>query len=69
MPKEQWFMSPELISIYGTSEYDKLDLKQKQILSFYESVNFFSLNIHGEKSLVEGIAHRLYSKELKDLAP
>lgn len=69
MSKEQWFCSPELISIYGTSEYEALDDKRKQLLSFYEAINFFSLNIHGEKSLVEGIAHRLYSKELKELAP
>lgn len=69
MPKEQWFMTPELISIFATAEYEALDDRQKQILSFYEAINFFSLNIHGEKSLVEGIAHRLYSKELKEFAP
>lgn len=69
MSQEQWFMTPELISIAELSEYKTLNEKEKQRLSFFEAINFFSLNIHGEKSLVEGIAHRLYSKELKELAP
>lgn len=58
----QWFISPELISIYGTPVYEGLDDETRRNLSFYEAVNFFSLNIHGEKNLVEGLAHRLYSK-------
>ncbi len=68
MPREQWFMSPELISIYGTETFEKLTEKEQQLLSFFEAVNFFSLNIHGEKPLVEGLAKRLYSKELKEFA-
>jgi len=67
--KEQWFMSPELISLYGTSAYETLSDAQRKRLSFYEAVNFFSLNIHGEKSLVEGLAQRLYRKDQNDIAP
>jgi hypothetical protein len=59
---EQWFTSPELISLYGTDIYDNLSEAEKKRLSFYEAVNFFSLNIHGEKPLVEGLAKRLYKK-------
>lgn len=68
MDRNQWFMSPELISIYGTENFDSLSEKEQKLLSFHEAVNFFSLNIHGEKSLVEGLARRLYSKELKEFA-
>lgn len=68
MDLNQWFMSPELISIYGTQSYEALADEQKRKLSFFEAVNFFSLNIHGEKSLVEGLAKRLYAGELKDYA-
>ena len=57
---QQWFFSPELISLEGTPEYDALDEAARQRLSFFEAVNFFSLNVHGERSLVEGIAGRLY---------
>jgi len=59
---DQWFMSPELISLYGTEAYDKLTDAEKKKLSFYEAVNFFSLNINGEKSLVQGLAERLYKR-------
>ncbi|HVF89065.1 MAG TPA: diiron oxygenase [Blastocatellia bacterium] len=59
---EQWFTSPELISLYGSEAYDRLREPVRKRLSFYEAVNFFSLNIHGEKALVEGLARRLYAR-------
>jgi hypothetical protein len=55
-----WFFSPELISLYGTEYYEGLTETQRRRLSFWETINFFSLNIHGEKPLVEGLARRLY---------
>ena len=65
----EWFTSPELISAYGTRWYEELDAAAKRRLSFYEAVNFFSLNIHGEKSLVEGLAARLYKKGNDEISP
>ncbi|HYR83075.1 MAG TPA: diiron oxygenase [Terriglobia bacterium] len=59
---EQWSTSPELISLYGMRVYESLSPAEQKRLSFYEAVNFFSLNIHGEKSLIEGLAQRLYRK-------
>ncbi|HEY9777510.1 MAG TPA: diiron oxygenase [Planktothrix sp.] len=67
--KDAWHMSPELISIYGTAEWKQLTEQRRRLLSFYEAINFFSLNIHGEKSLVEGLAHRLYAKGNQDVSP
>ncbi len=58
--KEAWHLSPELVSIYGSEIYEKMSETQRKQLSFYEAVNFFSLNIHGEKALIEGLAKRLY---------
>ncbi|MEO8218109.1 MAG: diiron oxygenase [Acidobacteriota bacterium] len=66
---EEWFTSPELISIHGTPAFDGMDDAQQRKLSFYEAVNFFSLNIHGEKALLEGLARRLYDPELTELSP
>ncbi len=60
--QEQWYTSPELISLYGTAFYTELSDAEKKRLSFLEAVNFFSLNIHGEKALIEGLARRLYEK-------
>jgi hypothetical protein len=62
MDREQWFTSPELISLSGTDAFENLTEAERKRLSFFEAVNFFSLNIHGEKSLVEGLADRLYRK-------
>ncbi len=60
---DQWYTSPELISLYGTPNYKDLSEWQKKRLAFLEAVNFFSLNIHGEKALIEGLARRLYEKK------
>jgi hypothetical protein len=67
--ESEWFTSPELISLYGTRWYEELSDVAKKRLSFYEAVNFFSLNIHGEKSLIEGLAARLYKKGNDEISP
>lgn len=63
---EAWCTSPELISIFGTPAWEALDETARRRLSLLECANFFALNIHGEKALLEGIAKRLYAR---DLAP
>ena len=57
----QWFTSPELISLYGTPRWERMDDEARARLSFLEAVNFCSINIHGEKTLIEGLAQRLYA--------
>ncbi|MGE0526867.1 MAG: diiron oxygenase [Bdellovibrionales bacterium] len=66
---KQWSMSPELISLYGTETFEQLSEEQQMKLSFFEAVNFFSLNIHGERHLMSGMAKLLYSPEMKDYTP
>lgn len=56
----QWFTSPELISLHGTPSWERMDEAARARLSFLEAVNFYSINIHGEKALVEGLTRRLY---------
>lgn len=58
-----WFISPQLISIYETEEFKNLDEESQKKVSFFETINFFSINIHGEKSLVEGLTRKLYDYE------
>jgi hypothetical protein len=60
---DDWCMSPELLSVYGTEIYESLDERERRRLSFFEAVNFFSLNIWGERQLIAGIAPRLYAKD------
>jgi P-aminobenzoate N-oxygenase AurF len=63
-----WFATPELSSLYGTPYWDSLDDEGRHRLAFHEAANFFSLNIHGEKALMEGLAARLYRPDLVEIA-
>lgn len=69
MDPAQWHFSPEWISIYGMPEYEALSEDQCKRLSFHEAVNFFSLNIHGEKALIEGLAQNLYRQDDPAVSP
>lgn len=66
-PSTEWFSSPEHLSLYGTPTWDTLDEAARCRLAFHEAANFYSLNIHGEKGLMQGLAERLYRKDLIDV--
>ena len=66
---DQWCFSPELLSLYGTPAYDALSEPARRRLSFYEAVNFFSLNLHGERVLVRGLAERATAPAWRHAAP
>jgi hypothetical protein len=53
-------MPEHLLSLYHHPVYSSLSREQKWQLGLLETVNFFSINIHGERSLVAGLADRLY---------
>ncbi|MGH3466111.1 MAG: diiron oxygenase [Thermocrispum sp.] len=67
-PDKDWFFTPELSSLHGTPYASGLCDRQAHRLAFHEAANFFSLNIHGEKTLIEGLANRLYRTDLADIA-
>lgn len=67
--EQTWFMSPELCSLYGTEVWDMLELPVQKRLAFHEAVNFFSLNIHGESALMQGLAQRLYGPRTRVVSP
>jgi hypothetical protein len=52
---QAWYFSPELVSLHGTAAWDALDEAARRNLAFYEAVNFFSLNVHGETRLLAGL--------------
>lgn len=60
---EHWYFSPELISLHGSPTWDALDEAGRKRLSFFEAVNFFSLNVHGEKYLISEISRILYRSD------
>jgi hypothetical protein len=67
-PEADWFATPEYLSLAGTPEWDALPDAGRKRLAFCEAVNFFSLNIQGEKSLMAGLAERLYRKDMIGVA-
>lgn len=60
LPEEAWYLSPELMSLAGLPEFDALTQGERQRASFWEAVNFFSLNVNGERSLIEGMVRRMH---------
>jgi hypothetical protein len=58
---EQWWMSPALMSVHGTPWAEKLDEEQLMRLSKWESINFFSLNIHGIRELLIEVTRRIHT--------
>jgi len=58
-----WVMSPEYVSLYGTPVWEAMSDAQRRKLAFHECAGFFSLILHGERPLLEGMSHRLYTLE------
>jgi len=69
LDRDRWFMSPKLVSLHGTEVWHALDETARRELSFHEAVNFFSLNIYGEKPLVSGLAQRIYALGYNTVSP
>lgn len=61
-----WAMSPEWLSLHGTSACARLDEDAARRLALFEVAHFFSLNIHGERLLMAGLAARLYRRDSGD---
>lgn len=63
-PDRDWFTTPEFVSLHGTPLWTELGEAARCRVAFHEAAGFYSLNIHGEKSLMRGLAERLYRSDL-----
>lgn len=61
---EEWWLSPELLSVHGTEFADTLSEAQLKRLSKWECVNAFSLNVEGERELLSALSAQLYAPDL-----
>ncbi|MCX4681219.1 diiron oxygenase [Streptomyces sp. NBC_01433] len=61
IPTDELWMSPELLSAHGTELMDELSHAQLQALSRWESVNFYSLNVHGIRELLIEVTRRVHT--------
>jgi hypothetical protein len=69
LPESAWCTAPELVGLWGTRLWDELEPGIQRAVSFWEAVNFFSLNIHGERTLMNGLASRLYQRQTTTVTP
>jgi hypothetical protein len=56
---EQWWMTPELLTIANTRFAEELPEKQRMALSKWESIHFYSLNVHGIRELLLEVVKRV----------
>ena len=63
LPEDMWWMSPTLTTTYGTDVATELSQEQLRTLSRYESINFYSLNVHGIRELLIEVTKRIHTAE------
>jgi hypothetical protein len=56
----QW-MSDDLVTVYGTAAAAELSPEQNLELSKWESINFYSLNVHGIRELLQEVVARIHA--------
>ncbi|TCO44783.1 diiron oxygenase [Actinocrispum wychmicini] len=61
LPENIWWMSPELTTTYGSDAARTFSQEQLFTLSRYESVNFYSLNVHGIRELLIEVVRRIHT--------
>ncbi|GGK17550.1 diiron oxygenase [Salinarimonas ramus] len=58
----------DLLTTHGTAVHDRLSFEQKAALSKWEAVNFFSLNVHGIKGVMEFVSRCIYEERYDDIS-
>ncbi|NLU66114.1 diiron oxygenase [Streptomyces sp. HNM0574] len=60
LDENRMWMSPELLTPYGTPHFDELGEETLIRLSKWESINFYSLNVHGIRELLMEVVARIH---------
>jgi hypothetical protein len=68
LPEPAWYMSADLLSVRGTPAGEALSDEQLQVLSKWESVNFYSLNVHGIRELLMEVTLRIHTPGFEPLS-
>jgi hypothetical protein len=56
-----WCMPLALSAVAATGRLDDEPIEVRKRVAFFELVNFFSLNVHGERAMLGGLGESLYS--------
>jgi len=62
------WVDEELLSVFGTPYLTELSPAQLISLSKWESINFYSLNIHGIKELINEMVNRIHHPRYKSIS-
>jgi len=68
LEQDRYWMSPELMTCYGTEAWDDLGEADRVRLSHVEAVHFFSLNVHLIRDLIGEVANRIYTSRYPGLS-
>lgn len=68
LPRDQYWLSPELMTCYGTDAWAGLRPEHRLRLSHCEAVSFFSLNVHLIRELIGAVAERIYTTRYPGLS-
>ena len=60
LPHDAYWMTPSVMSTYGTELESELSQSQLQELSKWESINFYSMNVHGIRELLIEVVNRVH---------
>jgi para-aminobenzoate N-oxygenase AurF len=60
LPFDQYWMGPELLTVYGTEHAAAMSEEQLMRLSRWESINFYSLSMFGERDLAEVVLQHIH---------
>lgn len=61
LDEDQFWMNPELMTVYGTPYFDQLDQATLHRLSKWESILFYSLNVHGIRDVLIEVSKRIHT--------
>ena len=68
LPETEYWMAPELMTCYGTPIWSDFTEQERLTLSQWESVNFFSLNVHLIRELIGEVSNRIYETRFPGLS-
>lgn len=63
LPQDRYWMTPELMVEHGTRAGSALSEQQLHAVSKWQSINFYSLNVHGIRELLREIIARIHTAE------
>ena len=61
LSEDEWWMSQDLLSVHGTKLAEGFDELQLKRLGKWESIHFYSLNIHGIRELLGVVMNRIHT--------